>query len=72
MPVDNPGAVQIVGRELDPDAVAGEDPDPEAPHLAGHVAEHGSIHVVELHPEHRVGQGLDDLTLQLDLLFLGQ
>src|SRR4051812_47433635 len=28
--------------------------------------------VVELHPEHRVGEGLHDLSLHLDLLFLGQ
>ena len=39
--------------------------------LPGHVAEHDAIHVVELDAEHRVGEGLDDLSLQLDLFFLG-
>ena len=28
--------------------------------------------VVELHPEHRVREGLDDLAFELDLFFLGQ
>ena len=40
-----------------------------AAHLAGDVAEHHVL-VVELDAEHRVGQGLDDLALHLDLLFL--
>src|SRR5689334_18942358 len=69
--VDDPSAVEVVRRELDPDPVAGEDPNSKAPHLAGHMAEHDTIHVVELHAKHCVGQGLDDLAFQLDFLFLG-
>jgi hypothetical protein len=30
------------------------------------------VAVVELHPEHRVRERLDDLPLELDLFFLGQ
>jgi hypothetical protein len=40
-----------------------------AAHLAGDVAEDHVV-VVQLHAEHRVGQGFDDLSLELDLLFL--
>src|SRR3954463_852616 len=71
MPVDDPGPIQVVGRDLDPDAIAREDADPEAPHLARHVTE-DLVAVVELHPEHRVRERLDDLPLELDLLFLRQ
>src|SRR5581483_11529615 len=68
MPVDDPRAVQVVGRELAAHAVARQDADPEATHLAGHVTEHDVI-VVELDPEHRVGQRLDHLALEFDLVF---
>src|SRR4051794_29986235 len=68
--VDDAGAGQVVRRQLAPHAVAREDADPEAAHLAGDVPQHLVV-VVELHAEHRVGQGLDDLALELDLLFLG-
>ena len=37
MPVDDPGPVQVVRRQLAAHAVAGQDPDAEAPHLACHV-----------------------------------
>ncbi len=72
MSVDDPGAIQVVGRELDPDTIAGQDPDAEPPHLARHVTEHDAIHVVQLHAKHRVGQGLDDLTFEFDFFFFGQ
>src|SRR6185436_4453908 len=65
--VDDAGAVEVVRRQLDADAR--QDADPEAAHLAGDVAEDHVI-VVELHAEHRVGEGLDDLALELDFLFL--
>src|ERR1700680_3599191 len=65
VPVDDPRAVEVVRGEFHPHAAPGEDPDPEATHLAGHVAEHGPIHVVELHSEHRIRKGLDDPPLQL-------
>src|SRR3954451_17754015 len=71
MPVDDPGAVEVIRRDLYAYAIAGEDADAEAPHLAGHVAEH-LVAVVELNPEHGVRERLDDLSLELDLLFLRQ
>src|ERR1019366_8445961 len=69
MPVDDPRAVQVVGGELAADAIARKDPDPEAPHLARHMSEHDVV-VIELHAEHRVGQGLDHLALEFDLVLL--
>src|SRR6476469_7179162 len=70
MPVDDARAVEVVGRQLDADAVAREDADAEAPHLSGHVAEHRVV-VVEPDAKHRVREGLDHLTLELDLVLLG-
>jgi hypothetical protein len=67
--IDDPAAVQIVRRELDLDPVTGEDPDAVAPHLAGGVAE-GLVAAVERNPEIAVPQRLDDLAVELDLLFL--
>jgi hypothetical protein len=71
MPVDDPAAFEVVGRDLDAHAVAREDADAVAAHLAGHVAE-DLVTVVELHPEHRVRERLDDLPLELNLFFLAQ
>jgi hypothetical protein len=70
MPVDDPGTVKVVRRELDPDAVTRQDPDAETAHLAGDMTEDYVI-IVELDPEHRIRQSLDDLALELDLFFLG-
>jgi hypothetical protein len=66
---DDASTGQVIGGELDPDTVAGEDPDPIPPHLAGGVAE-GLVAVVELDPEHAASECLDHLALELDLLFL--
>jgi hypothetical protein len=71
VPVDDAGAVEVVRRDLDPDAIARQDADPVTAHLARHVSE-DLVTVVEHHPEHRVGQCLDHFALELDLLFLGQ
>src|SRR4051794_24604516 len=68
--VDDAGAVEVVRRQLDAHPVSREDADPEAAHLAGDVPEHHVI-VVELHAEHRVRQGLDDLALELDFFLFG-
>src|SRR5204862_5663485 len=68
--VDDSRPVEVVGRQLAAHAVAGEDPDAEAAHLARDVTEHDVL-VVKLHAEHRVGEGLDDLTLEFDFFFFG-
>src|SRR3954452_16294685 len=71
MPVDDPRAVEVVRRDLDAHPIPRQDPDAEAPHLARDVSE-DDVAVVELHPEHRVRERLDDLAFELDLLFLRQ
>ena len=71
MSVDDPRAMQVVRRNLDAYAVAGEDADAEPPHLARHVAEH-LVTVVELHAEHRVRESFYDLPFELDLFLLRQ
>src|SRR4051794_21721702 len=70
MTVDDPRAVEVIGRDLHAHPVTRQDADPEAAHLAGDVAE-DLVAVVELHPEHGVRQGLGDLALEFDLLFPG-
>src|SRR5205814_1623965 len=65
--VDDPAAAEVVRRDLDLHAVARIDADPVAAHLAGGVAE-GLVAVVERDLVHAVAEGLDDLTLELDLL----
>src|SRR5580765_7790024 len=65
----DPRLRQIVGGELDGHLVAGQDPDVVHPHLPGDVPEH-HVAVLQLHPEHRIGEGFDDLPLHLDSLFL--
>src|SRR6185436_7007582 len=54
---------------LDLDPVAGEDPDAEAPHLPRQIA-HRLLPVVEREAVLAVREGLDGLTVELDLLFL--
>src|SRR4051812_36266331 len=63
--VDDATAGQVVGRELHDHAVLGEDADVVLTHLAADVGEH-PVSVLQLDPEHRVGQRLDDATLDLD------
>src|SRR5215216_5742795 len=69
MPIDDPAAREVVRRELDVDPVAWQDLDPVAPHLARGVAER-LVAVVELDLVHAVAECLDDLALELDLVFL--
>ena len=55
--ISNSAALQVVGRELDLHAVAGEDADVMPSHLSRDVAQH-LVLVVEFDAEHRVGEGL--------------
>ena len=68
MPERDPAAVQVVRRELDLDLVARKDADVVLAHLPGDGRE-DTVAGVELHPEHRAGERLDDLAFDLDLLF---
>src|SRR3954466_11243320 len=63
--VDDATAGQVVGRELHDHAVFGQDADVVLAHLAADVGEH-PVPVLQLDPEHRVGQRLDNATLDLD------
>src|SRR5215468_6681739 len=69
-PVRDAAARQIVGRQLDLDPVAGQDPDEVHAHLARDVGQH-AVPIVQLDAEHGVRQGLDDLPLHLDRVVLG-
>ena len=61
----------VVGRELDLDPVARENADLVLPHFPGDRGEN-RVSFIELHPEHRTRERLDDLAFDLDLLFLGR
>src|ERR1700709_438957 len=63
--VDDPAARQVVRRQLHDDLVLGEDSDVVLTHLPADVCQ-DLVPVLELDPEHRVGQGLDDPALDLD------
>src|SRR5512144_1112915 len=67
--VDDATPGEVVGAELDDDAVAGQDPDVVHPQLAADVREN-LVPVGELDPEHRVRERLDDGALDLDGPFL--
>src|SRR6266536_1658229 len=71
MPVGDPTAVQVVRAELHLDLVPRQDADVVLAHLPGDGREDG-VAGLELHPEHRARERLDDLALNLDLLFLGR
>ena len=69
MPVGDATAGEVIGAELDLDLVPGEDADVVLAHLSRDRRE-DVVTTVELDAEHRARQGLGDLTLDLDLLFL--
>src|SRR6476646_2173961 len=62
-------ACEVVRGELHLDPVSGEDPDVVLAHLPRDLGEHG-LAALELDAEHRARERLDDLALDLDLLFL--
>src|SRR6476659_4297150 len=65
----DPAAREVVRGQLDLDPVTGEDADVVLAHLPGDRRE-DCVTLVELHPEHRARERLDDLAFDLDLLFL--
>ena len=62
-------AREIVRRELDLYPVAWKDANVVLAHLPGDRGEN-RVTFIELHPEHRAWERLDDLAFDLDLLFL--
>src|SRR2546423_14043304 len=71
VPVGDATAVQVVRAQLHLDLVPRQDADVVLPHLPGDGREN-RVTAFELHPEHRARERLDDLTFNLDLLFLGR
>src|SRR5664280_2778975 len=65
--VGDPPPSQVVGGDLHLHLVPGKDAD--APHLSGAVGQH-FVAILELHPEHGVGQRLNDHSLEHDGIFL--
>src|SRR5438132_14000188 len=61
---------QVVGRHLDVDAIASQNADAVLAHLARRMGE-DFVLVVQLHPEHGVGQQLRDGSGKLDHVFFG-
>src|ERR1044071_2900471 len=69
VPVGDPTAVEVVRAQLDLDLVPREDADVVLAHLPRDGREDG-VPAVDLHPEHRARERLDDFPFNLDLLFL--
>src|SRR3990167_1196005 len=67
--VRDAAAGEVVGRELHLHLIARQDADVVLPHLPGDGREH-VVAAVDLDPEHRARQRLDDLALHLDFLLL--
>jgi hypothetical protein len=68
-PVGDPTAGQVVWRELDPDAVPGQDPDEVHPQLARDVGQ-DPVAVFKLDCEHRIRERFDNRSLDLDRISL--
>src|SRR4051794_1226912 len=68
--VGDPAAGQVVGRKLYPNPVAGQDPDEVHPELPADMSQ-DAVAVLQLDREHRVGQRLDDRSLDFDRVLLG-
>src|SRR5579859_1111797 len=71
VPIGDTTAVEVIRAQLHIDLVARKDADVVLAHLPGDSRENG-VAGVELHPEHRARESLDDLAFNLDLLFLGR
>src|SRR5687767_5630096 len=68
--VGDPAAGQVVWRQLDADAVTGQDADEVHAQLAADVGEH-PMAVLQLDREHGVRERLDDRPLDFDRVTLG-
>src|SRR3954452_14274294 len=68
--VGDPAAGQVVGRQLYSNPVAGQDPDEVHPELPADMSQ-DAVAVLQLDREHRVGQRLDDRSLDFDRVLLG-
>lgn len=67
--VDDASTREVIGGQLDDYAILWEDADVVLTHLAGNVGQN-LVAVVQLDTEHRVWQGFNNATLNLDGAFL--
>src|SRR3954452_1873231 len=67
--VGDAAAGEVIGRELDPDAVSRQDPDEVHPQLAADVSQ-DAVTIFQLDGEYRVGQRLDDRSFHFDRISL--
>src|SRR5262250_3154147 len=68
--IDDAALGEVVRSHLHGDGIAGQDAYVVLTHLARDVRSH-DVAILQLHPESRVGQGLDDLTFHLNRVFFG-
>ena len=68
--VRDPASSQVVRRQLDADAVTGQDADEVHAQLAADVGEH-PVTVLQLDREHGVRKRLDDRSFDFDRIALG-
>src|SRR5690606_16458574 len=61
-------ALEVIGRQLNLDAITGQDADVVHAHLPRDVGQH-LVAVLELDPEHRVRERLDDRPFEDDRVF---
>jgi hypothetical protein len=67
--VGDAAASQVVGRELNPDAVPRQDPNEIHPELSRNVGQY-TVAVLKLDSEHRVRKGFDDRSFDFDRVSL--
>jgi hypothetical protein len=67
--VGDASAGQVVWRELDPDAVSGQDSDEIHPELPGDMGQH-AVAVLKLDREHRIWERLDYRSFDFDRVSL--
>ena len=70
-PVRDATPGEVIGRELDADGVTGKDADEVLAQLPGDVSEH-LVPVLQAHLEHRVREGKDHFSFDLDGILLWQ
>ncbi|OHU38512.1 hypothetical protein BKG80_12205 [Mycobacteroides chelonae] len=65
VPVNDPTAGQVIGRQLHYHSVLRQDADVVLPHLAADMGKY-LVSVLQLNAKHRIGQGFDHPALDLD------
>lgn len=70
VPIRNPTTSQVVRRQLNLDAITGQDADVMHPHFSGDMGQY-FVAVFEFDAEHGVRQRLDDRSFKNDRVFFG-